>query len=101
MIFSFILLINKILLTISQKNYNLKQTKKTEMLKLSLLLLVSFLLLIPNYSCGPISGAICSAGCAAVVVACYSAGGLVFGTGNIILTSIANFSTNLKLLFFK
>ena len=31
-------------------------------------------------SAGPISGAICSAGCAALVVAWYSAAGAVFGT---------------------
>ena len=30
--------------------------------------------------CGPLSGAICSAGCAAVVTACYAAAGAVFGT---------------------
>ena len=30
--------------------------------------------------CGPLAGAICSAGCAAVVVACYAAAGAVFGT---------------------
>ena len=28
---------------------------------------------------GPVAGAICSAGCAALVVACYAAGGATFG----------------------
>ena len=41
------------------------------------ILLTSF---IKNADSGPLSGAICSAGCAAVVVACYSAAGVVFGT---------------------
>ncbi len=35
---------------------------------------------IKNSEQGPLSGAICSAGCAAIVVACYSAAGAVFGT---------------------
>jgi hypothetical protein len=45
-------------------------------------LLASFLVvcLINQASSGPILGAACSAGCAAVVVACYSAAGFTFGT---------------------
>ena len=35
---------------------------------------------IDNVTAGPLSGAICSAGCAALVCACYTAGGLTFGT---------------------
>ena len=35
---------------------------------------------IENVTAGPLSGAICSAGCAALVCTCYAAGGLVFGT---------------------
>ncbi len=37
-------------------------------------------LLLSTAESGPLSGAICSAGCAAVVVACYGAAGAVFGT---------------------
>ena len=49
----------------------------------SIYYLLVFILLtsyIKNADSGPLSGAICSAGCAAVVVACYSAAGVVFGT---------------------
>ena len=35
---------------------------------------------IRNAESGPLAGAICSAGCSAVVVACYGAAGAVFGT---------------------
>ena len=34
---------------------------------------------IGNIYAGPTAGAICSAGCAAVVVACYGAAGVIFG----------------------
>ena len=35
---------------------------------------------IRNAESGPLAGAICSAGCASLVVACYGAAGAVFGT---------------------
>lgn len=44
------------------------------------LIVLIMLLMASKMYCGPISGAICSAGCAAVVVACYTAAGAVFGT---------------------
>lgn len=43
-------------------------------------LAILLLCLFAQSNAGPLSGAICSAGCAAVVVACYSAAGFVFGT---------------------
>ena len=49
--------------------------KQKKMLKTFLILI----LLINNIYAGPAAGAICSAGCAAVVVACYGAAGVVFG----------------------
>ena len=49
--------------------------KQIEMLKTFLILF----LLINNIFAGPAASAICSAGCAAVVVACYGAAGVVFG----------------------
>jgi hypothetical protein len=44
------------------------------------LLLFIVTLILNSANAGILSGAICSAGCAAVVVACYSAAGAVFGT---------------------
>lgn len=38
------------------------------------------LLLIASSSAGPLAVGICQAGCSAVVVACYAAGGYTFGT---------------------
>jgi hypothetical protein len=50
-------------------------------------LLILFLL-IENIFAGPIAGAICSAGCAALVTACYAAAGFVFGKLKINITNI-------------
>ena len=50
-------------------------------LKYFTLVLVSLLLIgSTRVDAGPLSGAICSAGCAALVCACYGAAGAVFGT---------------------
>lgn len=38
------------------------------------------LILLEEADAGPLAGAICSAGCAALVCACYGAAGAVFGT---------------------
>lgn len=43
-------------------------------------LLLCALLIPKEVAGGPFAGGICSAGCAAVVCACYSAAGAVFGT---------------------
>ncbi|CAF0985211.1 unnamed protein product [Brachionus calyciflorus] len=45
-----------------------------------LIFLLVFVSILMNAEAGPISGAICSACCAAGAVACYSAAGFVFGT---------------------
>lgn len=37
-------------------------------------------ILLENVDAGPAAYGICQAGCAAIVVACYAAGGAVFGT---------------------
>ena len=58
---------------ISELKFDWQKQKK--MLKTFLILI----LLINNIYAGPAAGAICSAGCAAVVVACYGAAGVVFG----------------------
>jgi hypothetical protein len=51
------------------------------MLKLNnFFIAIIFSLLITNLTAGPLSGAICSAGCAALVCTCYAAAGLTFGT---------------------
>lgn len=42
-------------------------------------LLVSFVIFPGDVSGGPTAGALCSAGCAAVVMACYGAAGAVWG----------------------
>lgn len=45
------------------------------------LIVLFFFILTFNFSyAGPLSGAICSAGCASLAVACYAAAGAVFGT---------------------
>jgi hypothetical protein len=49
-------------------------------LKRNLLVFIIIGLLIVNTTAGPISGAICSAGCASLVCACYAAAGFTFGT---------------------
>ena len=46
---------------------------------------------IGNVTAGPLSGAICSAGCAVLVCSCYAAGGLTFGT---VTAGIANLLVN-------
>uniref|UniRef100_A0A183CAC7 Ammonium_transp domain-containing protein n=1 Tax=Globodera pallida TaxID=36090 RepID=A0A183CAC7_GLOPA len=43
--------------------------------------LLSLVLLVHLANGGPAAYGICQAGCAAIVVACYAAGGLVFGHG--------------------
>ena len=43
-------------------------------------LLLAFMLLFNICYCGPLAGAICSAGCASLAVACYAGAGAVFGT---------------------
>lgn len=48
-------------------------------MKLLIVLFVIVCLAIPINS-GPIAAALCSSGCAALVVACYAAAGVVFGT---------------------
>ena len=46
-----------------------------------MLVLLSLLLIgSPTVDAGPLSGAICSAGCAVLVCACYAGAGAVFGT---------------------
>jgi len=52
-------------------------SSKLRMLVLSLLLVASF---IPDSEAGLVAYGICQAGCAKVVVPCYSGAGLVFGT---------------------
>lgn len=42
-------------------------------------LILGMVILPVDVSGGPIAGAICSAGCAAVVMACYSAAGAIWG----------------------
>lgn len=42
-------------------------------------LLVAFIIFPGDVSGGPAAGALCSAGCAAVVMACYGAAGAVWG----------------------
>ena len=57
--------------------------KRSEFKKMSIkyLSIMYFLLYAVNFGhCGPLSGAICSAGCASLVVACYAGAGAVFGT---------------------
>ena len=44
------------------------------------ILLIFMVCIIAKSNAGPLAYAMCQAGCAAVVVACYSAGGAVFGT---------------------
>ena len=48
--------------------------------KNKLILVLLLCVAIGNVTAGPLSGAICSAGCASLVCACYAAGGLTFGT---------------------
>ena len=47
---------------------------------LALIVLLVMVGLIPDSEAGPAAYGICQAGCAAVVVACYSAAGFTFGT---------------------
>lgn len=57
------------------------QFKRTTRINWILLMVFGVLTIMPDKTeAGPFAGAICSAGCAAVVVACYSAAGAVFGT---------------------
>ena len=54
--------------------------RKQLLFNLPILLVLLILCAIPGAEQGPITLAICSAGCASLVVACYAAAGFVFGT---------------------
>jgi hypothetical protein len=49
-------------------------------MKFTTIIYLLLTLLISGVQAGPVAYGICQAGCAGVVVACYAAGGAVFGT---------------------
>jgi len=65
----------------SSLSLHTKQTKHTKTMKLTLLPLVA--LLATSVSAGPAAYGACQAGCAAIVMACYAAGGATWGKSNI------------------